>query len=417
MKTKVIIIQLLILFLMKAQAQQDSYISLENILLQAEAHYPSILQYDYTIQALQSKAEGAKAWMPPVFSGGLMRWPYNLSMLNENDNPMNQAGMGFSIEQMIPNKAKLNTKKDYYASLADIEKSKSKWAKNELRRETKILYYSRYANEKKIKIILESQEILNLLLKTEEEKFSNNQSDFQTIYKAKARLAELKNMQLMIESIISESNIGINILMEKDVNTSFKIDTFIKIPSYSILLADTSGIALRSDIEMASKNIHSMQLEQKMMQTANRPDFGIKAEHMQMFGMPDQWSLMGMISIPIVPWSAKMYQSEVMSSGFQIQAMEQEKKAMQLMALRMQAEKLNMLKYEYRQYENFEKEIIPAFDNNLQANILAYKQNTGDFFILLDAWEMLLMKKIEMYDNAYRILKLTAEYEYEKEIR
>jgi outer membrane protein, heavy metal efflux system len=135
-----------------------------------------------------------------------------------------------------------------------------------------------------------------------------------------------------------------------------------------------------------------------------------------MFGMPNQWSVMGMVTIPM-PWSSKMYNSETKSIGFQIQSMEQQKQTMQLMAKRMLAEKLAMLNYETGQYENYRKEIIPAFENNLQANLLAYKQNTGDFFVLLDAWEMLLMKKIEMYDKLFTILKLEAEYEYEKEIR
>ena len=68
-----------------------------------------------------------------------------------------------------------------------------------------------------------------------------------------------------------------------------------------------------------------MKLEQKVMNVGTRPDFGVRAEHMQMFGMPNQWSLMGMMTIPIVPWSSKMYSSEVKSMGLQIQSMELEK--------------------------------------------------------------------------------------------
>lgn len=97
--------------------------------------------------------------------------------------------------------------------------------------------------------------------------------------------------------------------------------------------------------------------------------------------------------------------------------MEQEKQTMQLMATKMLVEKLTMLNYENAQYQSYTKNIIPAYENNLQANLLAYKQNTGDFFVLLDAWEMLLMKKIEAYDKLFNILKLEAEYEYEKEIK
>lgn len=405
------------LFMLDIQAQDSSYISLDKLLQQVETNYPSIIQYQYSIQALQAKTEGAKSWMPPTFSTGIMRFPYNLMMLNEKNDPMNQAGIAFSIEQMIPNKSKLNAKKEYLNSLAEIEKSKSEWTKNELSREAKILYYHRYVTEKKQSIITESEEVLNLLLTTAEAKFSNNQSQLQTIYKAKARLAELKNMQYMLLGIIAESNIGLNILMVRDVNTVFKIDTLVGPKKNLLTPSDTSTISKRSDIVAMSKYIQSMQLEQQAMRIGNRPDFGMRAEHMQMFGMPNQWSVMGMMTIPIAPWSSKMYSSETKSIGFQIQSMELEKQTMKLMANRMLSEKYTMLNYENGQYENYMKEIIPAFENNLQANLLAYKQNTGDFFVLLDAWEMVLMKKMEMVDKLFNILKLEAEYEYEKEIK
>lgn len=397
--------------------QDTTHISLVKLLQQVENNYPTIIQYQYNIQSIQAKADGAKSWMPPTFSTGIMRFPYNLSMLNEKNDPMNQAGISFSFEQMIPNTSKLNAKNSYINTLAEIEKSKSEWTKNELRRETKLLYYQRYVTEKKQLILKESEEILQLLIKTSEEKFSNNQSQLQTIFKAKARLAELSNMLLMLDQAIAESNIGLNILMLRDINTNFQIDTFIAPVNYSASIIDTTEVYNRSDITAITKYIQSMKLEQKVMKVGVRPDFGVRAEHMQMFGMPNQWSVMGMMTIPIVPWSSRMYRSEAKSIGFQIQSMEQEKQTMELMATKMLAEKLTMLKYENVQYQSYTKNIIPAYENNLQANLLGYKQNTGDFFVLLDAWEMLLMKKIEVYDKLFNILKLEAEFEYEKEIR
>jgi outer membrane protein TolC len=414
---KIITVISFVFALHEIQAQDTTYISLDKLLQQVETNYPSIIQYQYNIQSLQSKAEGAKAWMPPTFSTGIMRFPYNVSMLKEKNDPMNQAGIAFSLEQMIPNTSKLNAKKSYINSLAEIEKSKSEWTKNELRREAKILYYNRYVTERKQLILKESEQILQLLIAASEEKFSNNQSQLQTIYKAKARLAELGNMLLMLDGYIAESNIGLNILMVRDVNTAFQIDTLITPHNYSINLSDTGSVSNRSDITALNKYIQSMKLEQQVMKIGIRPDFGIRAEHMQMFGMPNQWSVMGMMTIPIVPWSSKMYSSETKSIGFQIQSMEQEKQTMELMAKRMLSEKLAMLNYENAQYQSYIKNIIPAYENNLQANLLAYKQNTGDFFVLLDAWEMLLMKKLEAYDKLFNILKLEADYEYEKEIK
>ncbi len=107
---KIIIAFGLVFGLHPTQAQDTSYVSLEELLQQVETNYPSIIQYQYSIQSIQAKAEGAKAWMPPTFSTGIMRFPYDFSMLKEKNDPMNQAGIAFSFEQMIPNPSKLNAK-------------------------------------------------------------------------------------------------------------------------------------------------------------------------------------------------------------------------------------------------------------------------------------------------------------------
>lgn len=410
---------LLLLFAPGSQAQMpDSmFLSLDTLLGRVETNYPSILQYQYTIRSIEEKTAGAKAWMPPTFSTGLMRFPYNTMLLNEKNDPMNQAGISFSLEQMIPNPGKLNAKKAYYSALVSLEQNKKEWTKNELWREAKIMYYNRYIAEKQTAIVKESEEVLRLLITIAEEKFVNNQTQLQTIYKAKARLSELKTMLLMLNSRVAESNINLNMLLVRDLNTAFSIDTLLTLKEYSLNLSGLDSIPLRSDLTLISNYINSMKLEQKVMNTGAKPDFGVRVEHMYMFGMPDQWSAMGMITIPIVPWASKMYKTESEAMGFQILAMEQEKQTMELMAKRMVAEKYRMLQYETLQYKTYLSDILPAYENNLQANLLAYRQNTGDFFVLLDAWEMLLMKKLEANDKLFAALKLEAEYEYEMEIR
>lgn len=85
---KKILLFITLLFLLSlVRAQDTTYISLENLLQRVETNYPSIIAYRYNIQSIQAKAEGAKAWMPPTFSTGVMRWPYNLMMLNEKMTP------------------------------------------------------------------------------------------------------------------------------------------------------------------------------------------------------------------------------------------------------------------------------------------------------------------------------------------
>lgn len=397
-------------------SQDTIRLSLEQIIDSVETNYPLVLQYNSRIKSLESKAEGSKSWMPPTFSAGLNSFPYQLDMIKEKNDPMNWAAIMFSVEQMIPNSAKLRTKEGYYSSLKEVQQNNAAWTKNMLRSEVRALYYQRLVAELKLELLGESRELLNLFIAISESRYTVNQADLSTIFKAKAKAKELNNMESMVNSEISESNIGLNTLLNRPTDTDFQIDTVVVLKNYDSItvVQDTSSVQ-RSDINSMTNTIRSMELSQKWMATGSKPDFGFRVSHMTMLGMPDQFSIMGMVTIPIAPWSSKMYKTEVQSMSYEIQAMSREKENMKLMATRMINEKLSMLKYEKEQYVNFEKEIIPSYGKNMEANLVAYKQNTGNFFVLLDAWEMLLMKRWEQLDKLKLLLKLQTEYEYETE--
>ncbi|WP_242929583.1 TolC family protein [Pontibacter vulgaris] len=282
----------------------------------------------------------------------------------------------------------------------------------------RVYYYRRYTAEKKMEVISEYSDLLRMLITTAKDRYVYNQADLPTVFKAEALLSELNNMETMLRSQVAESSIGLNTLMSREVSTPFLIDSVLQPADYHsdyALLADSSFLK-RSDILAVESRIQSMRSNQRLMATGARPDFGIQFNHSQMKEMPNTFSIMGMVTVPIVPWSSRMYKSEVRSMEFEIQAMEDEKATMQLMANQMIRERITMLVYESRQLRNYDTSILPAYRNNLESNLLAYRQNTGSFFVLLDAWNMLLMKEIERIDKLGQVFNLQAEYEYQREI-
>ncbi len=393
---------------------QDSILTIQDILSVAEKNYPGILLYQSKIKSKEELAKGAKSLMPPTFAVGLDKFPYNSGTSKMTDG-MNaepkESAIMFMAEQMFINPSKLKAKQKYQSSLAELEKNKQAWQRNQVVREIRQLYYKRYISEQKIKLIKEAEHLLELLIKTAEAGYTYNQAPLSTVFKAKARQKELQNMKLMLESIISESNLGLNTLMGRNINTNFRIDTMITVPDFA--LPDSSYLLRRPDIEAMESNIRSMELNKKLMSKTSRPDFGLRVTHMQMLEMHPEWSVMGMVTIPIVPWSSGMYKSEVSSMEFEIESMREEKKNMLLMTKRMSNEKLIMLNNEKKQLENFKTSIIPAYQTNFETALTSYKQNTADLFILLDAWEMMLMKRIERYDKELQVLQLANEYEFE----
>ena len=420
MKFKIIISVLLLHLLIPStvKAQDSTRISLQDVYRLIDGTYPQLQFYQAKISSIRSLVDGAKAWMPPTVAVAFDKFPYRLSTVKEMT-PENQAGIMLSVQQMIPNPAKLNTKRDYLQSLEKVQLNDFEWQKNVLHFTAKLYYFRRYTAEQKLKLIKESRELLNMLIKTAKEKYAYNQSDLGTIFKAEGSLSELSNMEAMLLSQVAESNIGLNTLMNRDVTIAFNIDTVILPKEYSgdlLVFLENSAIS-RNDILSIQSRIQTMRLNQRWMASGSKPDFGIQLSHGQMFGMPNQFSIMGMMTIPIVPWSSKMYKSEVKSMDFEIEAMEKEKSTMQLMAGQMIREKITMLAYEKRQLDNYDKNVIPSYQKNLESNLLSYKQNTGNFFVLLDSWNMLLMKKLERVDKLGQVLIVQAEYEYQKEIK
>ena len=67
-----------------------------------------------------------------------------------------------------------------------------------------------------------------------------------------------------------------------------------------------------------------------------------------------------------------------------------------------------------KQYDIVEKNIIPALRRNYDTAIIAWQNNTGDLFIVLNAWEALNMAQIDALDKLQTIL--TTQVEIEKQL-
>jgi outer membrane protein, heavy metal efflux system len=415
---------ILLLIYVSAPAQtttplDTAFMSLDQILANVEQAYPSIRQYDERIKAIEQRVAGATAWMAPMFSVSPSNFAYKPAMWKE-ESPMNQAGIMFSLTQNIPNPDRLKAQKNYFSSLINIERNTQQWTANALRTEAKLFYIQKLIATRKLYIIEESLELLKLIIKLAEDKYVYNQSDLSVIYKAKSRLGDLTNMQQMQLSIVQASNIGLNTLMNRDVTIQFKIDTAVSLKNYeglSLSLADSMLYQNRNDIKAVVSTIRSMQKDQVARAAMRKPDFALGISHNQMLGMPKSWSIMGGVTIPIVPWVSKGWKSEIKMLDYEINSMQREKETMQLMARQMIFEKISMLTYEKKQYLAFGTVILPELNKNVETSMLQYRQATGNLFVLLDAWDMLLMKKIEQQDKLGILLQLEAQFEYEIEKR
>ena len=122
---------------------------------------------------------------------------------------------------------------------------------------------------------------------------------------------------------------------------------------------------------------------------------------------------MGMISIPIAPWSKRMYKNEIKAMELNVQAMQKEREAMlqetQGMLYGMQSEILVMQK----RIENFGSKVIPALERSLEADFQLYQENKQQLAVVISDWEALVMMKMNLADEKFRLYKMIVDYEKE----
>ena len=392
--------------------QTDSFaqkISLDSILHVVKERNPMLKNYSMRAEAMTAYAQGARSWMAPEVGGGLWMLPYK-----KTEDPRDKGQIMLSVQQKFTNPAKLRANQGYLESKAAIEQASGNYIFNELRAQTKTTYYQWIVLEKKKKVLKENEEIINLVLKVSRLRYPYNQSKLGNIYKAESRLSEVQNMMLMNDNQIVQKNILLDQLMNFPNDFRFSIDTALQVKKFIGEVVDTISLAEdRSDVQRIDKSIQSLKLNLALENYQSKPDFNISFNHMfaRGAGMPNQFMLLGMISIPIAPWSSKMYKANVRGMGREIEAMKYERTSLLNELRGMASSEASEIVTLSKQIENYETRIVPALKKNYETLMIAYEENREELPVVIDAWETLNATQMQYLDTVQKYYETIVSYE------
>jgi len=407
---------LLILLLLGSCNTFAQVLTLEKVLSAIEEQNPMLREYDSRVKAYNEYSAGASGWMAPMIGAGTFMTPYKPDeAMHENE----KGAWMFSLEQEIPNPAKQNANKKYLQSRGNVEKENREVQFNNLRSEAKTNYYEWLVAEKKLSVLNTNAEVMNVMLRLAKIRYPYNQGNLGNIYKAEGRLAEIRNTILMVKSDIENNRYRLKALMAIPLSDSIMIDTTTRVTFSPVQIADdtTALQSHRSDIRRIDETIEVMRLNQQLQKFQAKPDFKLRFDHMQPIGdMPRQFSAMAMVSIPIAPWSSKMYKSEVKGMHYEIDAMQKARAAILIETKGMLAGMALRITRMQQQLRNYETKIIPALQKNHETLMLAYEENKEELPMVVDAWEALNMAQLEYLDklNEYYLMIVSYEKEIEK---
>lgn len=409
MKTKFQIIIVLLAGLIYGSAKaQTQPLPLDSVVARV-ADNPALQALAAKIRAQDAYAAGAKNLDAPKISAGQYQVPYQF-------NP-NGGSFMIQAEQMFTNPAKLRAKEEYMKGFSKITEADKNYLKNQLIAQAKQYYYERVVLERKLTLLTNTQGLLEYTLKDANIRLTYGKEKLNNIYKAKADLYELDNTRAQLINDISQRNIMLNTLMNRDKTTVFSVDTTLVLNNYESVLIDTATLAnSRSDIKSINRNIELQALNAKVEYSKRKPDFGVQAAHMFSYGgMSNQYILMASVTIPIVPWASKEYKANPKGIRYEVEELQQRK-----MDILNQAQgQLSGIKTDMtakkKQINNYQQNIIPALQNGYKTALLAYDQNTGDLPSVLLVIKDLQASRMNALDRLQELLTLQVAYERESE--
>ncbi|WP_255501690.1 TolC family protein [Olivibacter sp. SDN3] len=408
------VIYTILLLPMALHAQQSNEVlSLDTILQRIDQQNVKLKVYALKGKSFEYSAQSATSWMAPMVGAGTFMTPYpGQRVMNDGD----KGALMFNIEQEIPNPSKQQANKQYIQSQSVIEEANRAVDLNELKAQAKTLYYNWTIAEKRINLLKENEQLINSMKQLETIRYEYNQSQLSNVYKLEAQLEENHNMLRMQEAEIARSRAWLNSLMNQSANNSFAIDTAFK-PTFILEASlDTTVLAeRRKDIQKMNADIQTMRHGIDAMRSERKPDFKIRFDHMAPLGnmMPRAYSIMGMVSIPIAPWSSKMYKSETKAMQLNLEAMQKERQGMLLesqgMIYGMQHEIASMKE----RIRRIEQKVIPALQRSMEANFQSYRENKQQLPTLLADWEALNMMQNTLFDEKLKFYQMIVNYEKE----
>jgi len=411
----------ILLSLILACEIESQILTLDSILKAITTSNPELRMYDERIKSAAEYAVGARSLDPPQVGAGFFMTPYNPMMWKADDMTGSQ-GMGsfmVSAQQMFMNRQKRNANANVMRGMANVDLQMQGAMRNEMYAMAKMSYYMWVTLQKKLFVLDESEKLLEYLVKSAELRYTYGMDKLSAYYKSKAMLSDIKSMRLMTEFEIIQQRISLNTLMNRNKEIVFAIDTTLPIKTFEPAGFDSSYIASqKSQYKLISENANLLRARQNLERSRLKPDFGIKYDHMVGFGrQPQQFSLMGMVTIPIAPWSSKMYKSSVSGLGFEIEALGLQQQAL----LNNISGALNsyqqQIKTKKLQLDLYTTQIIPSLRKNYEVSLIAFEQNKEELFMTLDAWQNLKLIQLNYLDMLYDLLQLQVNYEKELEIR
>ncbi len=375
---------------------EERPLKLDDLIAEALQNNPQLRAARNQTAAARTRVDQVTSWDAPQLGVEFFQSP-----IRSFPNPLkDQMEVDYFIQQMFPFPGKLSAMGRAAEANASMFDQGYKALERKILRELKSAYYELYLVQRKIQINAENQDLMRRFVDIANKQYEVGMGKQPDILRAQTELSTLINDGLNLQKEKRAIEAMINTILSRPTNAplGYVPDIEVNIPQWTFEQLRPLALEARPELKAMNFNIEMNKAELSLSKREYFPDLMARVMYKDMaMTNNDFWSVMVGVSIPLSPWSSGKYTSKVEENQLNVKRAEEEYSNMTNMTLfevqdanvRVQTNQNLVLLYK--------NTVIPQAEQTLYSTIAAYQTGKTEFLMLIDAYRMVLMSKLDYH--------------------
>jgi len=394
----------------RAAAQEATVLKLDELIAEAIQNNPQLKAARHQTGAALTRVDQVTSWEAPQVGVEAFQTP-----VKSFPNPFKD-GMetDYFLQQMIPFPGKLSSMGRAAESNANMLEQGYESLKRKVIRDLKSGYYELFLAQRKIEINAENLDLMRKFVVIASRQYEVGMGKQPDILRAQTEQSTLITDGLNLQREKAAVEAMINTILSRPANAplGYVPEIEASVPAWTFDQLRPLALDNRPDIRAMNFNIEMSKAELSASKRELFPDLMVRVMYKDMaMTRNDFWSTMVGISIPIAPWAGGKVTSKVDENELNVRKAEESLNAMKNMTLFEVQDALVKVQTNQNIMLLYKNTVVPQAEQTLQSTLAAYQTGKTEFLMLIDAYRMLLMARLNRFMAVMNLMASQAQLE------
>ena len=378
------------------RAQELPVLNLDDLVTETLQNNPQLRSARNETGAARTKGRQVTSWDAPQIGVEFYQTP-----IQSFPNPIkNGMETDYFIQQMFPFPGKLSAMGNAAENNASMVDQEYKALERRIIRDLKSAYFELFHIQRQIQVNAENQELMKKFTEITRKQYEVGMGQQADILRAQTELSTLINegVNLLKERKVVESMINTTLSRPANAPLGHVPDVEYAAPRWTFEQLHQLALENRPELKGMNFNIDMNKAELSGSKREYYPDIMARVTYKNMsYTKNDFWAAMVGINIPLAFWSSGKYTAKVEENELNVRKSEDDLASMRNMVSFEVQDALVKVQSNYNLVLLYKDTTIPQAEQTLQATLSAYQTGKTEFLMVIDAFRMQLMTKLDFH--------------------